>query len=248
MLLAGPPRTQADLNFRLFGIPVRVHPLFWLVSLFMGSSLREAKLVLMWVAASFIAILVHEFGHAFAALAFGWRPWITLYGMGGLASYRPTHHDSRKQIMISFAGPGAGFVLAALIVLLFKVLDGVVVFGVGWPFLVRLAVASQHLPVMVNLLANFVLFICVFWGLVNLLPILPLDGGRICQELLLMYSRGNSTAQALGISIVTAVAVAVYGGVVVQDYFLAMFFGFMAFQNYQAFQMMGGGGGGYGRW
>ena len=36
MFLGEPPATQADLHFRLFGFPVRVHPYFWVVTLLMG--------------------------------------------------------------------------------------------------------------------------------------------------------------------------------------------------------------------
>ena len=64
-MLGEPPRTQWDLHFPLFGFPVRVHPFFWAVALLMGfrSSPRLIDLLL-WVAAVFLAILVHELGHA----------------------------------------------------------------------------------------------------------------------------------------------------------------------------------------
>ena len=88
MLLGEPPRTPYDLNFSLFGIPVRVHPLFWLVTLLLGYELAAMPpRCLTWIIAVFSAILVHEMGHALAMRAYGFQPWITLYGMGGLTAY-----------------------------------------------------------------------------------------------------------------------------------------------------------------
>ena len=249
MFLIEPNRTQFDLSFRLFGIPVRVHPLFWVFTAFMGSNLGDPKRVLMWVLAAFVAILIHELGHALVVIHFGWRPWITLYGMGGLASYQPTHHDSRKQIMISFAGPGAGFLLALFVVCCFDLLEGQVWFHMGWPYLVSVGVWSDRLPVLVNFWANDVLQLSVYWGLLNLLPIIPLDGGKICQELLRLYGRGNTTALAYQISMVMAGLMAVYFIIYLDNKFTAMFFAMMAFQSYQMLIHLGGrGGGGYDRW
>ena len=122
MLLGEPPRTQGDLNFSLFGIPVRVHPLFWLVALLLGARSGGAAEIVTWIVALFVSILFHELGHAMAARAYGFQPSITLYGMGGLASYnqpggyRSRGHGPLGQVLISAAGPGAGFLLAAVIV------------------------------------------------------------------------------------------------------------------------------------
>ena len=114
MLLGEPPRTQYDLNFSLLRIPVRVDPWFWLMTLILGSQRRDPASILSWIVAVFFAILIHELGHALAMLAYGLRPWIVLYSMGGLTSYDPRDAFRSKgsdwlgQIVISFAGPAAG--------------------------------------------------------------------------------------------------------------------------------------------
>jgi membrane-associated protease RseP (regulator of RpoE activity) len=246
VFLAEPPPTQFDLNFRLLGIPVRIHPFFWLVSLFMGSNQKDPKLVLIWVVAVFIAILVHEFGHALVARSFSWRPRIVLYSFGGLATYSPTHHDPRKQILIAFAGPGIGFVLAALIYLAFAATGQVTEYQFGWPYLVHVMVLSPHWPLLANILVNDILYVCVFWGLVNLLPVLPLDGGQICQEALLLSRQQSPTILALQISLVTAIGVAAWALLKLDSTYVAIFFGYLAFTNFQTLQMMSGRGGG--RW
>src|SRR6185436_11971377 len=121
MLLGEPPPTQADVHFRLFGIPIRVHPYFWIVSLIMGAGGIGGKAepvdALVWVVVVFISILVHELGHAFMQRTYGGHPWITLYGLGGLASCNDCDRSPRRQIIISLAGPIAGFLLAAVILL-----------------------------------------------------------------------------------------------------------------------------------
>ena len=87
MLLGEPAPTQADLHFRIFGFPVRVHPLFWVVTVLLGLQGRADPFeTLVWVGVVFVSILVHELGHATLERTFGGHPWITLYSFGGLAS------------------------------------------------------------------------------------------------------------------------------------------------------------------
>ena len=69
--------------------------------------------MLCWVVAVFLSVLVHEMGHALAIRALGVQPWITLYGMGGLTSHRGGRLPPKTQILVSLAGPAAGFALAA---------------------------------------------------------------------------------------------------------------------------------------
>ena len=247
MFLAEPNRTQFDLHFRLLGIPVRVHPLFWVISLLFGSRAKDPKLVLMWVLASFVSILIHELGHAVVIRYFGWRPWVTLYGMGGLASYRPTHHDPRKEIMISLAGPGAGFLLALVVVLVYAAMGAMVVFDVGWPHLIKVGVYSERLSELANDFANLVLYICVFWGLVNLLPIFPLDGGQVFRGFCDLNRSSSNTLLPFQVSMVTAGLVVAYG-VYLNDFFLILFFGSLAVTNYQMMMFYRGGGGGFDPW
>lgn len=122
-MLVEPPPSQYDLHFSLFGFPVRVHPMFWLVTLMLGYQSGDAASVLTWIVAVFLSILVHELGHALTMRAYGLRPWIVLHGFGGLTGYEPSY-DSRSrgsdtlgQILISAAGPAAGFLLVAVLVL-----------------------------------------------------------------------------------------------------------------------------------
>lgn len=260
VFLSDPPRTQFDLYFTLFGIPVRVHPLFWLIAVIFGMSGATARpaLLFIWVGVIFVSILLHEMGHAFAMRYYGWHPSVTLYAMGGFARYdagfTPTFasYDQRKNtefahIIISAAGPAAGFLLAGATVLATHLSGGNVSFFFGAPLLVSWdieGVASVNARVLVGDL----LFVNVFWGLVNLLPIYPLDGGQISRELFLRYSTHDGVRKSLWLSLFISAAVAIYGLITLNSFFIAFFFGYLAMANYQILQSYTGGGfGGFGR-
>ncbi len=93
--------------------------MFWLMGLILGStgsSDRSVRPIIVWVVAVFVSVLVHEMGHALAMRALGVQPWITLYGMGGLTSHQGGQFQPLTQILVSLAGPVAGFALAAIVV------------------------------------------------------------------------------------------------------------------------------------
>lgn len=201
------------LRFQIFGFPVAVHWVFWLITALLGgaaeaSSPRALQFLMIWMAAVFVSILWHELGHAIMMRHFGDRqPQILLYGGGGLATGRAfrTRHE---QILISLAGPVAGLGL------------GFVVWLVGRAFppqSIYVAVAIRDL-----------LVINIFWSLVNLLPIIPLDGGRISEAAL-----ANKGRLALQISLICAVAVALYAFTQWGSIFMALMFAVMAVDNWR---------------
>jgi Zn-dependent protease len=258
VLLAEPPRTNYDLHFRLLGIPVRVHPFFWLVALFSGA--REGvtpKETFVWMVALFISIVIHEMGHAVAILYYGFRPWITLHWLGGLASHDPGYSDSygsyagpstrpMTQIVISLAGPAAGFLFAGLVVALIFIAGAEVRFDLGGPYLFDWYfsdVGSRNLLYLLNDL----IFINIFWGLINLLPVYPLDGGQVSRELFLLANPQRGIEWSLQLSIFAAIGMAVYAMLrFTQPIFVVMLFAFLAFASYQALMAYRGFGGRFG--
>jgi stage IV sporulation protein FB len=244
VILNEPPRTQYDLNFRVLGIPVRVHPLFWLVALLLGMSGRQdAVSMILWVVAVFGSILVHELGHALTARAYGWQPWITLHGFGGLASYRPTYRNPASQILITLAGPGAGFLFAAVIVVGIAASGHRVQFGwQGWVLPINYSIQSDKL----GLLVDDLLYVNIFWGLVNLLPVYPLDGGQITQEVLQVLNPRDGLRQSLWLSVIVAALAGVLVYVKLGQLFPAIFFGYLAYTSYMTLQAYFGRGGGLG--
>jgi Zn-dependent protease len=76
------------------------------------------------------------------------------------------------------------------------------------------------------------------WGLVNLLPIWPLDGGRVSEILLSWYDRTRGLRWSHVVSLLVAGILAVVAIARAQDLFLAIFFGYFAMINYQALQTL----------
>jgi Zn-dependent protease len=252
--LGEPAPTQADLHFRLFEIPVRVNPFFWVVTLLLGmggTGPAEPVRVLIWVAVVFVSILVHEFGHAFTQRYFGGHPWITLYSFGGLASCDDCDRSPRAQLLISFAGPLAGFLVAGLIMAVVMLSGHAIGFATS-EHRIDLATMGverlliQPLTVFVAFLEPFrsmpmneailaLLQVNVLWGLVNLLPIYPLDGGRIARELFTLGNARNGIIQSLWLSTGAAAVVAAYA-LSQNRIFLCIMFGLLAYGSYQTLE------------
>jgi stage IV sporulation protein FB len=212
--------TPFDLNFSIFGIPVRVHPFFWLAWLAMGWNPHDPNLMLIWVLCAFVSILVHELGHALTAQHFGWHPHVVLYAFGGYASFQPTWgHSTARSILVAFAGPWAGFMLYAVVIGIQKLLvhQGV--------HLSVLALNAFWAMKMINL----------WWGLVNLLPVYPLDGGQICRAALSHWRPYNGVDISLKLSLITAIGVALLAYHFHQIN-AALLFGVLAFENFQMLQ------------
>jgi len=223
------PETAYDLRFTLLGVPVRVHPFFWGICALIGWPRQDVPgseallLLLVATACVFLSILVHEMGHALTAKAFGWRPHVVLYHLGGYASFFPDRgFTTSRSVAVSFAGPAAGFLLFGLVV------------GIQM-WLVRAGITvGPHAR-----LAFFYLeWINLYWGLVNLLPVYPLDGGKISFSLLTAWMPRNGWSVALQLSIAVAVIAAVW--FFRQQYlFAALLFGSLAFEGFQMLQAGG---------
>jgi Zn-dependent protease len=236
MFAVEPPPSQADLLFRLFGFPIRVSPWFWGVTLMLGvsgSEKADPAMVLMWVVVVFISIVVHELGHAFLQRRFGGRPRIVLYGFGGLAISDDCDRAPRSQILISLAGPLAGFLFAAAIVAAIRLSGHNVRFGMQ-PGLVGklLPLWEPFESPMANVLIFYLLYVNIFWGLLNLLPIYPLDGGRVSRELFTLNHPRQGIVQSLWVSVITAGAVAVWA-LTRNSIFTTFMFGYLAYASYQ---------------
>lgn len=238
MLIAEPQPSQYDVHFNLGNIAVRVHPLFWVITLVFGAlNVQYLPINLfvgmaLWTAAVGVSILVHELGHALAAKAYGWLPRIVLYGMGGLAIYNPTRQTRTSRILIDFAGPGAGFVLGGLVIAAALLSGHSVVlfdFQIG---------SGPLLAGRLGLFVAFMLAVNFFWGLLNLLPIQPLDGGGIAKALLEKYRPRDAWTVAFQLSIGTSVVMAIIGLAVWKSVFMAVLFGMFAYQSWQTLQQL----------
>lgn len=249
MLLGEPQRTPYDLVFSLWGIPVRVSPWFWAISALLGISAArndsggvDPVMMLIWIGVVFVSIVVHELGHALAARCYGHEPWITLHGFGGLASYHSSRESLLSKILITLAGPFAGFLFAAVVVAAIRLAGHQVLFV---PSLIPINFVGFHSD-QLNLLLSYLLQVNILWGLVNLLPVYPLDGGQISRELFAEWNAYDGIRYSLILSIVTAAGVAIFAFVNYRDFYVALMFGYLGFLSYQTLQAYTGRGGGRG--
>jgi stage IV sporulation protein FB len=241
-----PHATQGDINFRLFGFPVRIHPFFWLIALLLGMQNNSVRGIILWAIAVLVSILVHELGHAFMMRHFGLTPHIVLYGLGGMTAY-PTHQLTssrasgwREQILISFAGPGAGFLLAATVFAIIASSGHSVYFNFTLEsrFLFNFGF-SPYESELLNYFFYSLLWISIAWGILNLMPIYPLDGGHIAREVCLRINRAKGIEWASLIAILVAGLLSFYA-LREKSFFMLLFFGYFAFINYQTYQQSRG--------
>jgi stage IV sporulation protein FB len=239
-----PSRSQFDLNFRIFGIDVRIHPMFWLVSVIMGWYSLDLgfEFLLIWIICVFVSILIHELGHVFAGMLFGSHGHIVLYSFGGLAIGSSALRRRWQRIVVYFAGPLAGFLLAGLTILVARRID------------------PEEIPPLLLITFEDLLWINIFWGLLNLLPVWPLDGGQISRDFLEGVQPNGGTRTSLGISLVVAGLLAFIavvntnrrlpiGGAIpylgvylanLKGWFIVIFFAAFALNSYQLLQAESG--------
>lgn len=209
------------LQFSLWGIPVAIHPLFWLSAFLLGGGLRMEGPqgwipVFIWTVAMLVSILAHEFGHAWASRFFGGRPAVALHGLGGLTQLGLGGAGRKEHFVISAAGPAMGFLLAGLTTVLFFFTRGLS-------------------PVLDEWIEDM-LWINIVWSLFNLLPILPMDGGQMLRDLVGMRHH-RLCCLVGGILASLLVAWAVLRG----QYFMAVIVLLMAIGNFKGSLQIEGG-------
>lgn len=192
--------------FSVAGIPVVIHPAFFAVILVLGFVYLQTPLFLAtWVAIATVSILLHEFGHAVAFRAFGLRPSVSLVGFGGLTSadsddgaddFTPVRH-----IIVSLAGPFSALFLLGLPALLLAEAN-------GFDPWTSLGLRRSLDPA--EIILGQIVYINVGWSLLNLLPVLPLDGGNVVAAVFEIFARDKGRRIANVISIVIAVGVSIW--------------------------------------
>ena len=205
-------------RFTLLGFPVSIHWMFWLTAALLSGQIdnlsKPGALWQMgiWMAVVFLSVLWHELGHVIFQRKFGARPEIMLVAFGGLAVPHGGQFNRGQSFIIAAAGPAFGLLLWGASEIFFH-------FS---PPQTDLQASLSGMLWVVNL----------FWSLVNLLPILPLDGGHMMQAAL-----GPKRVKVVAaIGMVTAGAVAVAAMTLLHAFFMAFFFGWFAWQNFQIFQ------------
>jgi Zn-dependent protease/CBS domain-containing protein len=128
---------------------------------------EQSTYIAMAVVAAFLfftSLLAHEFGHALEAKREGVEiEGITLWLFGGVAKFRGMFPSAGAEFRIAIAGPLVSLALGAIFVLL------------AW---------KASLPEVMDAVAAWLGYINLVLLLFNLLPALPLDGGRVLRSAL----------------------------------------------------------------
>jgi stage IV sporulation protein FB len=164
------------------------------VAFFVVTDVQRAgmRYALLWIPVLFLSVLLHELAHAGTIGAFGFGPsQIVLEGIGGV-TINQRKARPWQDLIISAAGPVSSFLLAWGIEALFAATPGLrrdPFFSALLPFLAR---------------AN------IWWGVLNLLPVLPLDGYGVVRNFLRMIlSERTAFVIAIWISMLAGAALIV---------------------------------------
>lgn len=198
-------------------IPLRISPFFWLTSAVIGWLISRTLLgTLIWIAIIFVSILVHEYGHALTARFFGQFPRIDLVAFGGLTYPEGPPLKLWKEFIVVLNGPLFGF--------------GLYLIG---SFL--LTVPSIATSVFVPYVQSFTV-VNLFWTILNLLPVLPLDGGQLMRIILESILGVRGLKAALVCSLIFAV---LFSGIAfaMSWYLPGAFFILFAMQNVQSWKV-----------
>ena len=205
--------------FHIRGIRLAVHGSFFLLLAYYawwgwahtGASGAAWSVVMML--AFFTCVVLHELGHSFTARRFGVNVRrILLMPIGGMAEFDSIPRQPRSELLITLAGPAVNFVIAALLATFVRFPGGIL----QWD--------PAGLPLGVGEFGRYLLIANLVMGCFNLLPIFPMDGGRILRALLAMrLSYVKATFWAMSIGKVLA-ALAVIAALYFESYMVAGLF------------------------
>lgn len=228
-------------KFSLFGVPVTIQPWFFLTLVMLGGGLQangqEALLeVALFVLAGTISVLVHEFGHALVGRRLGGGyATIELVAFMGLARNQGARFTPWQRFWMIAAGPGAGFallfVVIAILGLAFGDSDALALttsslFHIYSDVSAPTAEFLMSRPFLDSLIDDF-LWINFWWGVINLIPVIPLDGGQMVNVFV------HPQKRVYQIGIVAAAAACLYG-LMHHRYYMAAMFAYFGYNNYKA--------------
>ncbi|QFR33571.1 site-2 protease family protein [Ancylobacter sp. TS-1] len=178
----------------VYGTAVRIHVTFllflvWIwVAYYQQGGSGAAWEGVAFVGLLFFCVLLHEFGHIFAARRYGVKtPEVTLWPFGGIARLERIPEKPSEELVVAIAGPLVNVVIAALLLLY---LGG----NVGVEHIEN--IENPHVSLIAKLAAANI-FLVVF----NLIPAFPMDGGRVLRALLAMkmsHAQATQTAASIG--------------------------------------------------
>jgi len=162
---------------RIFGIKLRIHLTFFLLLAFVfvtdiKEGYKQAGLSVLFVCAIFTCVVIHELSHSLVARRFGREPKsITLLPIGGVATIDMMPTKPSQEIAISIVGPVTNIVIAILLAL------------VGGSS-VAVALTNHSNLTASQIFITDLIAANIMLAVFNLIPALPMDGGRIFRSIL----------------------------------------------------------------
>jgi stage IV sporulation protein FB len=197
MQLAEPRSSRWDLRGRLCGAELRIRPIFWASCVLLGVIFYQdpefggVAMFGLWIAAVLISVLAHELCHILAARMLGVRPRIVMGGLGGQV-YGLEEMKRRRRVLVLGAGALGNILLA----------------GIFWALAdpewnpLPIARLGREGALLLIHGVEMMMGINAAWAFLNLLPLWPLDGGRIAVEIgeALFGRRGQMLALLLSLT------------------------------------------------
>lgn len=218
------------ISLRLLGISLTIQPSFWIMNALWGYLLSGAVqgdrrgvliFIVVWILCVLVSTLVHEFGHVLVARIFGQPAAIVLGGMGGEGIHFYEALRPWQRICVSLAGPAAGFLLLATLVVLDSTWYDWIMDALNWDsWKLRMGLMDSIVPglrnesILYQLVAAILFWMTLITNCLNLLPIIPMDGGNVFREICCMVSPRAGLPFAFGVSFVLAFLVTAYHVVV----------------------------------
>jgi Zn-dependent protease len=226
---------------KAFGIPLYVNPTLlllpaWVIYASRGQGLISALTLLAVVVVLFGCVLLHELGHALMARYFGIATRdITLYPIGGIARLDSTGERPIEEVCIALAGPAVNVIILALLlpVVMLALVTGHLGGGEG----AQLFTLERGWLSLLGLFTLWVWFGNLTLVLFNLIPVFPMDGGRVFRALLSFgMPRLRATEIAVPIGVVGALLIALAGAFYFHNPILVLVSLFVPFAGHMELQ------------
>ncbi len=179
---------------KIAGTAIRIHITFLLFLIWIWAAYyRQGGTSTAWEGVAFVAllffcVLLHEFGHVYAAKRYGINvPDITLWPFGGIANFERIPEKPSEELVVAIAGPLVSVAIAALLVIFVSTTTDLSI----------LMKIEDPKAEMAAKLAGANIFLVLF----NMIPAFPMDGGRVLRALLaikLGFARATEIAASIG--------------------------------------------------
>lgn len=205
-------------------IPIKVSPFFWLLAFAIGwlqsqniaSPMMQFASTFIWVLVIIVSVMIHEYGHALTAVFFGQQASIELAGLGGVTQRQGPKLKLWQDFIVVLCGPIFGLILALFALFLWNL-------------------AGKNHNNLWTYALEITAYANIFWTVVNLLPVHPLDGWKLLSIILegIFGIRGIKISLFLSLLLAGFVSILFF---LQKEIFLGSLFLLLAFESYRSWK------------